>query len=127
MGIINPDLFVFNNGIEKANTYISFANEQLHLTQDVPMYPTQVIINSSNRKYRIHGNYNIYWSKEARFAGKQAIQSGYINTIFEDPIPVNIYEYLYSILKTSTFPNAVDSLPNTIEQPEPTPVPETTS
>lgn len=117
MGLTNPDVFVFNNGVEKANTYISFGNETLYVRQDMNMYPMGPMGSMqppsiSDRKYRINANYNIYWDKHARFSNKPFIQQGYVSAVFDDPSPVNVYGCLYDVLKQTVFPNATDSIPN---------------
>ncbi len=123
MGIINPDLFVFKNGGEKTNTYISFAGAFLLLTQDkvlLPVQPDTSVTLSNTGKYRVTASYNIYWNKQSRFLNKDPIEQGHINTVIEDPIPVNLYEYLYNLIKTSTFPNAIDSVENSVDESTPT-------
>ena len=119
MGLTNPDVFVFNNGVEKANTYISFANETLYVRQGQPSPPGTMMpsgpgmsIGAGDRLYRINANYSIYWDKQARFSGKPYIQQGYVTATFEDPTPINVYEILYDVLKQSVFPNAFDSIAN---------------
>lgn len=109
MGLINPDVYVTNQGIEKTNTYISFFGQNINLKKTsedvsgVPVYETTAIA-------------CIWWDQAARESNKGPIASILVSKKVPSDSGVNesLYTVLYSQLK-SMFPNAYDS--TTIKEP----------
>ena len=90
MGLIFPDAFTFQNGIELSNMYISFADEILHMRKvnHGTSLPSENADSASTgpEYYHATAKYNIYSSKEARMAGKPSIEQRQIGVIVSDHI-----------------------------------------
>jgi hypothetical protein len=100
MGLINPDVYVTNQGIEKAGTYIAFVGTQLSLRKN----GTDV---SGGVTYSVESIASIFWDKAARDSGKNSIATVFVQTKTLD-IAQNLYSVLYEELKKQ-YPNAVDA------------------
>lgn len=109
MGIIYPETISMRNGVVKAGTYMSFANETIYIRQGNMLSPT-------DRMYHVNANYNIYWDKDTRFRGLPHIQQESIQASLSN-MNVNIYDQLYAVLK-NTYPNSEDCLDNTFVSSE---------
>jgi hypothetical protein len=97
MGLINNDVYVASNGVEKVGTYISFATETLYLRQN------SVI--SGAQTYSVNANYRIYWDQECREMGKSFIDLKSVSAnLTADQLNGNLYEALYDALKV-IYPN----------------------
>ena len=95
MGLINHDVFESSNGVQKADSYMSFNNETLYLRK-------------ANGAYSVHANYRIFWDKAARDAGKSFLELRNISAqVSEADLANNLYGVLYAELKKQ-YPNAVD-------------------
>ena len=106
MGIINPDVYVTNQGIEKKNTYISFYNHAVNMRKNG-------IDPSSLNVYEVSSVANIWWDQPARESSKNTLVSVYVSTqLSSDAIGQNLYTILYARLKVM-FPNAYDA-PETV-------------
>jgi hypothetical protein len=104
MGLINNDVYVAQNGVQKAGTYISFAYETLYLNQmnNGGFNPNGI---KASENYSIRANYRIYWDKAARDAGMSFIDLKSVSTTVPyDMLQSNMYECLYEVLKT-IYPN----------------------
>ena len=103
MGLINPDSYVTNIGVDKTNTYISFG------TNGVTVYKNGTDENG-NTLFTVSSVANIYWDKDAREAGKAGLSSVPVSTsVSGDPgIDQGVYVLLYARLKVM-FPNAYDA------------------
>ena len=103
MGIINPDVYVTNQGIEKKNTYISFYNHAVNMRKNG-------IDSSGLNVYEVSSIANIWWDQPARESDKNTLTSVFISTqLASDSIGQNLYTILYEKLK-AMFPNAYDSV-----------------
>ena len=114
MGIINNDVYVCSNGVQKVGTYISFATETIYVVQNysgmVVMPPTPGISPPSTNSYSVRANYRIFWDQECRESGKSFIDLKSINTtLTSDQLDSNIYGVLYEQLKV-LYPNSSDEL-----------------
>ena len=116
MGIINNDVYVCSNGVQKAGTYISFATETIYVVQNFPGMPMsgpmpgQTVVQSSDRSYNVRANYRIFWDQECREAGKSFIDLKSITaTLTAAQLNTNIYGVLYAELK-NIYPNTSDEL-----------------
>jgi hypothetical protein len=109
MGIINNDVYVCSNGVQKAGTYISFATETIYVVQNygvMPM-PGQGAVQTSGG-YNVRANYRIFWDQECREAGKSFIDLKSVSaTLTVDQLNSNIYAVLYEELK-KIYPNTSD-------------------
>jgi len=95
MGLINHDVFESSNGVQKADSYMSFNNETLYLRK-------------ANGAYSVHANYRIFWDKAARDAGKSFLELRNVSAqVSEADLANNLYGVLYAELKKQ-YPNAVD-------------------
>jgi len=95
MGLINHDIFESSNGVQKADSYMSFNNETLYLRK-------------ANGAYSVHANYRIFWDKAAKDAGKSFLELRNISAqVSEADLANNLYGVLYAELKKQ-YPNAVD-------------------
>jgi len=113
MGIINNDIYVCANGVQKAGTYISFATETIYVTQNyggmMPSMPGQGSTLPVSG-YNVRANYRVFWDQDCREAGKSFIDLKSINvTITADQLDTNIYSVLYAELK-NVYPNTSDEL-----------------
>jgi len=114
MGIINNDVYVCSNGVQKSGTYISFATETIYVVQNngsmTPM-PNQVTLpQNGTPTYNVRANYRIFWDQSCRVQGKSFIDLKSVNTILTvDQLNNNIYSILYDQLKT-IYPNSTDEL-----------------
>jgi hypothetical protein len=103
MGLINNDLFVAWNGVEKSGTYVSFSAEAITLHQK------RAATAESPATYNVHANYRIFWDKAAKDAGKTFMELRRVEiTVTEAELSANLYGLLYAELK-KTYPNAVDA------------------
>jgi len=99
MGLINNDVYVASNGVEKVGTYISFATETLYLRQ-ASLNPTS---------YSVNANYRIYWDQECREMGKSFIDLKSVSAnLTAEQLNGNLYEALYDALKV-VYPNTGNS------------------
>ena len=57
MGLIYIDNYICANGVTKANTYISFANETIYVRQSPNI-----------NAYTVSAHYRIFWDQDARNA-----------------------------------------------------------
>ncbi len=95
MGLINHDVFESSNGVQKADSYMSFNNETLYLRK-------------ANGAYSVHANYRIFWDKAAKDAGKSFLELRNVSAqVSEADLANNLYGVLYAELKKQ-YPNAVD-------------------
>ena len=112
MGIINNDVYVCSNGVEKTGTYISFATETIYVVQNysgMMAMPGQTNVGSSSG-YNVRANYRVFWDQDCREAGKSFIDLKSISvTLTSDQLNSNIYGILYEQLKT-IYPNSDDEL-----------------
>ena len=113
MGIINNDVYVCSNGVQKAGTYISFATETIYVVQNyggMPMpMPGQGSVPTSGG-YNVRANYRIFWDQECREAGKSFIDLKSVSaTLTSEQLNSNIYAVLYEELK-KIYPNTSDEL-----------------
>jgi len=114
MGIINNDVYICSNGVQKAGTYISFASETLYVVQNYNMTNS-----SSPASYNVRANYRIFWDQACREEGKTFIDLKSIHvTLTSEQLNSNIYSILYAELKT-LYPNSVDetSIPVVADAP----------
>ena len=120
MGLINTDVYSAPNGVQKAGTYISFANETLYVVQSSlnsglsapPMLEDPNIQGPlpTEPMYFIRANYRIYWDEDARLSGKGFIDLKQVSTkIPLSQLSNNLYDVLYNVLK-QTYPNSSDCL-----------------
>ena len=113
MGIINNDVYVCSNGVQKTGTYISFATETIYVVQNyggmaMPM-PGQGSVSTSSG-YNVRANYRIFWDQECREAGKSFIDLKSVSTtLTSSQLDSNIYAVLYEELK-KIYPNTSDEL-----------------
>ena len=97
MGLINNDVYVASNGVEKVGTYISFATETLYLRQNSVV--------SGDQTYSVNANYRIYWDQECREMGKSFIDLKSVSAnLTAAQLNGNLYEALYDALKL-IYPN----------------------
>lgn len=112
MGIINNDVYVCSNGVEKTGTYISFATETIYVVQNysgMMAMPGQTNTGTSSG-YSVRANYRVFWDQDCREAGKSFIDLKSISaTLTSDQLNANIYSILYEQLKT-IYPNSDDEL-----------------
>ena len=126
MGLINLDNYVCSNGVQKTDTYISFANETLYIRQASAVDGTMT--------YTVSANYRIFWDETARNNGLSFIDlKSIVATIPQDMLTSNMYACLYEELK-KIYPNTTDTAlrvkaapvvptpPNPASTPAPTPV-----
>jgi hypothetical protein len=111
MGIINNDVYVCSNGVQKAGTYISFATETIYVVQNyggMPMpMPGQGSVPTSGG-YNVRANYRIFWDQECREAGKSFIDLKSVSAMLtSEQLNSNIYAVLYEELK-KIYPNTSD-------------------
>ena len=108
MGIINNDVYVCSNGVEKTGTYISFATETIYVVQN---YSSMMAMpGQTNAGYSVRANYRVFWDQDCREAGKSFIDLKSISTtLTSDQLNSNIYGILYEQLKT-IYPNSDDEL-----------------
>ena len=100
MGLINLDNYVCSNGVQKTNTYISFANETLYLRQAAVV---------GTMTYTVSANYRIFWDEAARDNGLSFIDlKSIVTTIPQDMLTSNMYGCLYDELK-KIYPNSIDT------------------
>ena len=112
MGIINNDVYVCSNGVEKTGTYISFATETIYVVQNysgmMPM-PGQTATGNSTG-YSVRANYRVFWDQDCREAGKSFIDLKSVSaTLTSEQLNANIYSILYEQLKV-IYPNSDDEL-----------------
>ena len=101
MGLINLDNYVCSNGVQKTDTYISFANETLYIRQASAVDGTMT--------YTVSANYRIFWDEAARNSGLSFIDlKSIMTTIPQDKLPSNMYACLYEELK-KIYPNSIDT------------------
>jgi len=113
MGLINLDNYVCSNGVQKTNTYISFANETLYLRQAAAVDGTMT--------YTVSANYRIFWDEAARDNGLSFIDlKSIVTTIPQDMLTSNMYGCLYEELK-KIYPNSIDTALR-VKAPAPAPV-----
>ena len=104
MGLINEATVTLSTGVEKAGTYISFANETLYLTQG---YGQDASLPTT---YQLRANYRIFWNKAAREEGKPFIDLQSVSVqLTASELAGNPYEALYAYLKT-VYPSYVDEI-----------------
>ena len=104
MGLINNDVYVASNGVEKVGTYISFASETLYLRQSGSMGAGQPNV------YSVNANYRIYWDQECREVGKSFIDLKSVSvSVSKEQLSGNLYALLYDALKV-VYPNTTDEL-----------------
>ena len=95
MGLINNDVYVASNGVEKVGTYISFATETLYLRQ----------AGQGGSSYSVNANYRVYWDQECRDTGKSFLDLKSVSAnLTADQLSGNLYEALYDALKL-IYPN----------------------
>ena len=99
MGLINPDVWTTYQGVQKANTYVSFADETIHVSKEVVDGVTTYVATA---------RYRIFWDQAARLAGRPAIDMGNATARLTD-LNQNIYTALYAEVK-KVMPNAIDEL-----------------
>ena len=118
MGLINNDVYVCSNGVQKVGTYISFATETIYVVQNsntvrtVPLDPLVPSDSpaSTTSSYNVRANYRIFWDQECREAGKSFIDLKSITaTLTAAQLNTNIYGVLYAELK-NIYPNTSDEL-----------------
>ena len=101
MGLINLDNYVCSNGVQKTNTYISFANETLYVRQ-MPV--------DAQKNYTVSANYRVFWDEAARDNNLSFIDLKSVNVIIPSAmLNSNMYECLYEELK-KIYPNTEDTL-----------------
>ena len=101
MGLINLDNYVCSNGVQKTDTYISFANETLYIRQASAVDGTMT--------YTVSANYRIFWDETARNNGLSFIDlKSIVATIPQDMLTSNMYACLYEELK-KIYPNTTDT------------------
>lgn len=105
MGLINPDIYVTNQGIEKANTYISFFGQSVNMRKN----GTDA---SGVSVFDVNAIACIWWDQASRESNKSPIASIMVSVQTTD-ISQNLYSLLYAQLKVM-FPNAYDS-PSAVE------------
>ena len=116
MGLINLDNYVCSNGVQKTNTYISFANETLYLRQAAAV--------DGMMTYTVSANYRIFWDEAARDNGLSFIDlKSIVTTIPQDMLTSNMYGCLYNELK-KIYPNSIDTALR-VKAPAPAPAPVT--
>jgi hypothetical protein len=114
MGLINLDNYVCANGVQKTDTYISFANETLYLRQAMAVDGTMT--------YTVSANYRIFWDETARNNGLSFIDlKSIVTTIPQDMLTSNMYVCLYEELK-KIYPNTTDTALRVKSAPAPAPV-----
>jgi hypothetical protein len=114
MGLINLDNYVCGNGVQKTDTYISFANETLYLRQAMAVDGTMT--------YTVSANYRIFWDETARNNGLSFIDlKSIVTTIPQDMLTSNMYVCLYEELK-KIYPNTTDTALRVKSAPAPAPV-----
>lgn len=97
MGLINHDLFVGWNGVQKADTYLSFNNEPIQLHK------------GAGSLYSVRANCRIFWDKDSKDGGKSFLELRAVSaTLTAEELSTNLYSCLYAELK-KTFPNSEDS------------------
>lgn len=104
MGLINPDVYTTNQGVQKANTYISFVGSQVNLRK----LSTDA---SGVSTYEVNSIASIFWDEQARFSGKSSLSVLLVaaKLVGNVQLDQNLYGVLYARLK-EIFPNAYDSL-----------------
>ena len=101
MGLINLDNYVCSNGVQKTDTYISFANETLYIRQASAV--------DGIMTYTVSANYRIFWDEAARNSGLSFIDlKSIVSTIPQDMLTSNMYACLYEELK-KIYPNSIDT------------------
>ena len=105
MGLINPDVYVTNQGIEKTNTYISFYGQNVNLRKTG-------VDASGVSLYEVSAIANIWWDEAARVSGKSSIACLLVSSQIVGDAALNesLYTILYAQLKV-IFPNAYDATP----------------
>jgi hypothetical protein len=115
MGLINNDVYVASNGVEKVGTYISFATETLYLRQNSVISGVQT--------YSVNANYRIYWDQECREMGKSFIDLKSVSAnLTAEQLNGNLYEALYDALKV-IYPNTSNTRVAAPSQVTPAPAP----
>jgi hypothetical protein len=115
MGLINLDNYVCSNGVQKTDTYISFANETLYIRQATAVDGTMT--------YTVSANYRIFWDETARNNGLSFIDlKSIVATIPQDMLTSNMYACLYEELK-KIYPNTTDTALRVRSAPVVTPSP----
>jgi hypothetical protein len=108
MGIINNDVYVCSNGVEKTGTYISFAMETIYVVQNYS--GMTAMPDRPNAAYSVRANYRVFWDQDCREAGKSFIDlKSILTTLTSEQLNTNIYSILYEQLKT-VYPNSDDKL-----------------
>ena len=103
MGLINLDNYVCANGVQKTNTYISFANETLYIRQAFNA-------NATEATYTVNANYRIFWDQAAREANLSFIDLKSVSAnIPKSMLNENMYACLYEELK-KVYPNTQDEV-----------------
>jgi hypothetical protein len=102
MGLINPDVYVTNQGIEKTNTYISFFGQNVNLRK-TGTDPSGVSV------YQVTAIACVWWDSTARESNKSPIASILVSKEVTGNAGINesLYTILYAQLKLM-FPNAYD-------------------
>ena len=112
MGLINNDVYVASNGVEKVGTYISFATETLYLRQ----------AGQGGSSYSVNANYRVYWDQECRDTGKSFLDLKSVSAnLTADQLSGNLYEALYDALKL-IYPNTRTAPVAHVAPSEPAPV-----
>ena len=101
MGLINPDTWTTYQGVQKQGTYVSFADEMIHITKSS-------VDASGNTVFTVNGRYRIFWDQATRLAGRPAIDMGNASVQVTD-LTQNVYGALYAHIKL-TMPNATNEL-----------------
>jgi hypothetical protein len=120
MGFINNEVYTASNGVQKAGTYVSFANETIYIIQSSlnsgllapPMLSDPSLQGTlpTEAMYFVRANYRIFWDEEARASGKSFIDLKQVSTqIPQSQLSSNIYNILYDVLK-QTYTNTSDAL-----------------
>jgi hypothetical protein len=111
MGLINPDVYTTNQGIDKTNTYISFYGQNVSLRKNG-------VDASGVSVYEVSSIANIWWDQNARETNKSPIACVLVSKqeVGDASINESLYTILYAQLKVM-FPNAYDS-PSAAEPPQ---------
>ena len=103
MGLINLDNYVCANGVQKTDTYISFANETIYIRQAFNAV-------SNEQVYTVNANYRIFWDQASRESNLSFIDLKSVSaTVPKSMLNENMYACLYKELKL-IYPNTQDEV-----------------
>jgi len=87
MGLINGESFENPYGVDVSNTYISLGDNEIHIRKE-------------DGKWYLEANYNVWHSKEVRFADKPAYDGGGIRIeLTDDNVGSNVFTLVYTEIK----------------------------